>query len=284
MPVAQRRFTAMGTSCALFAVAVDSGRLAEGESWVRHTAARLTRFTPHSELARLNGAAGRWVDVGPDLEELLRESLRAFELSAGLVNVAVLPSMLAIGYTRPMTEGPTEARLAGASPLPPLPHVLSLRRGRARLESGCGIDLGGVAKGWMADRLRERLGPNVLANLGGDLSAGGAGPDGDGWPVGIAGAGVTVTLRDQGAATSSVLRRRWNGLHHLIDPRTGLPAQSGLDVVSVIASDGFGAEVIAKTALLSGPHIARAFCAAHALAWWLGTPSVAAADLQGISA
>src|ERR1700682_1501929 len=114
MPVAQRRFTAMGTSCALFAVGVDPGRWAEGESWVRHTAARLTRFTPDSELARLNGAAGRWVDVGPDLEELLRESLRAFALSRGLVNVAVLPSMLAIGYTRPMSEGPTEARLAGA--------------------------------------------------------------------------------------------------------------------------------------------------------------------------
>jgi FAD:protein FMN transferase len=284
MPVSERRFTAMGTNCALFAVGLDPGQLAGGESWVRRTAARLTRFTPDSELAGLNRAAGRWVDVSPDMDELLRESLRAFELSRGLVNVAVLPSMVAIGYTRPMSEGPTEARLAGALPLPLLPDVLTLRRRRARLESGCGIDLGGVAKGWMADRLCAQLGPNVLANLGGDLRATGAGPDGHGWPVGIAGAGVTVTLRDQGAATSSVLRRRWNGLHHLIDPRTGLPAQSGLEAVSVIACNAFDAEVIAKTALLSGPHIGRSFCAAHALAWWLGTPSLAAADHQRISA
>jgi thiamine biosynthesis lipoprotein len=216
---------------------------------------------------------GAWVDVSPELEELLRESLRAFELSKGLVNVAVLPSMLAIGYTRPLAEGPTQAALGSALPLPPLSDVLTVRRRRARLAPGCGIDLGGVAKGWMADRLRERLGPNALANLGGDLSAGGWGPNGDGWPVGIA--GVTVRLHNQGAATSSILRRRWGGLHHLIDPRTGLPAQTGLEEASVVARTGFDAEVIAKTAVLAGPDVAPTFCAAYALGWWLGTPTLA---------
>jgi FAD:protein FMN transferase len=278
-PVAAHHFEAMGTTCALFAVGIERGRLLEGELWVRRIAARLTRFSPGSELARLNGAMGRWVDVSREMETMLRESLLAFELSKGLVNVAVLPSMLAIGYTRPMSEGPTGAMLVDASPLPPLPDVLTVQRERARLAPGCGIDLGGVAKGWMADRLRERLGPNALANLGGDLSAGGAGPYGDGWPVGIAGAGLTIRLCDQGAATSSVKRRRWAGLHHLIDPRTGLPAHTGLEEVSVIARTGFDAEVIAKTALIAGPDIARAFCAAHALAWWFGTPSLAAARL-----
>src|ERR1700694_773608 len=273
--VSAHHFEAMGTTCALFGVGMDRRRLMEGESWVHRISAGLTRFSSDNEFARLNRSMGTWVDVSPEMEELLRESLRAFELSAGLVNVAVLPSMLAIGYTRPMTEGPTEARLAGASPLPPLPDVLSLRRGRARLAHGCGIDLGGVAKGWMADRLLERLGSNALANLGGDLSSRGVGPAGDGWPVGIA--GVTVMLRDQGAATSSVLRRRWEGLHHLIDPRPGLPAETALEEVSVIASTGFDAEVIAKTALLAGPDVGRAFCRVHALAWWFGAPSLPAA-------
>jgi thiamine biosynthesis lipoprotein len=275
--VTARHFDAMGTSCSLFGVGIDSGKLREGESWVRRFAARLTRFSPDSELARLNRARGRWVDVSAEMEELLRESLRAFEMSKGLVNVAVLPSMLTIGYTRPMSQGPTETNLSDASPLPKLPDVLTVRTGVARLAPGCGIDLGGLAKGWMADRLRARLGPNAIANLGGDLSAGGSGPDGDGWPVGISGAGVTILLRDQGAATSSVRRRRWNGLHHLIDPRTGLSADTGLEDVSVVARTGFDAEVIAKTALLAGPVIARAFCATHAFAWWLRTPSHAAA-------
>ena len=117
---------------------------------------------------------------------------------------------------------------------------------------------------------------NALANLGGDLSASGAGPDGGGWPVGLA--GVTVMLLDHGAATSSVRRRRWAALHHLINPRTGLPSATGLDEVSVVARSGFEAEVIAKTALLVGPDEAPAYCGSKALAWWLApTPGWEAA-------
>lgn len=76
-------------------------------------------------------------------------------------------------------------------------------------------------------------------------------------------------LRDQGAATSSVRRRRWSEVHHMIDPRTGRPCRSGLDEVSVVAASGVDAEVIAKTALLLGPDLAPAYCASHALAWSL---------------
>jgi thiamine biosynthesis lipoprotein len=273
--LAAHHFEAMGTTCALFALGINRGKLLVAEAWIRSIAARLTRFAAGSEVSRLNAATGRWQDVSPELEELLHESLHAFELSRGLVNVAVLPSMLAIGYTRPLSDGPTAPSLGDALPLPSLPDVLTVRSGRARLAPGCGIDLGGVAKGWMADRVLELMGANALANLGGDLSARGAGPDGLGWPVGMG--DKAVRLRDQGAATSSVLRRRWGDVHHLIDPRTGLPSRSGLQEVSVVASTGLQAEVIAKTALLAGPDLAPAICAANSLAWWLGPAHVAAA-------
>jgi FAD:protein FMN transferase len=265
--VQAHRFDALGTSCSLFAVGSTPAQLVEGELWVRQLGARLTRFSPESELSRLNSSGGTWMEISGDLESLLRLSLRAFEMSAGRVNIAVLPAMLAIGYTRPLAEGHSVAVLERAAPLPPLPEVLWVRGGAARLEPGCGLDLGGIAKGWMADRLLERIGPNCVANLGGDLSAAGPGPDGDGWPIGFG--GRTVLLRDCGAATSSVRRRSWEQVHHLIDPRTGLPASTGLDEVSVVATDGFRAEVLAKTALLLGPDLAPAFCAANASAWWL---------------
>jgi FAD:protein FMN transferase len=274
-PVAAHHFEALGTSCSLFGVGVSQGRLMQGELWVRRLGARLTRFSPDSELTSLNSSEGRWVDVSPEMEELLREAIRAFDISAGLVNAAVLPSMEAIGYARPLAEGNTAVALEGVRLLPPLPDVLVVRSGAARLEPGCGLDLGGIAKGWMADRLREWLGPNALANLGGDLSAGGAGPRGDGWPVGLASA--TVMLQEHGAATSSTRRRRWGELHHLIDPRTGLPARTGLDEVSVVARTGFEAEVVAKTVLLLGPDLAPAYCAAKAMAWWLNPSQPGAA-------
>ena len=309
--VESHHFEALGTSCSLFAVGRPHGRLLEGESWVRRLGARLTRFSEDSELSRLNRAAGEWVPISDEMGEILSAALRAHEMSAGLVNVAVLPAMLAVGYTRPLIEGPGVATLESLRPLLPLPDVLELRDGEARVQDGCGVDLGGIAKGWMADRLSETLGPNVVVNLGGDLRARGAGPRGDGWPVSLGGA--TLLLRNQGAATSSTRRRRWGedgrggtpphlwgggpkgrrgeaatrgetpphlwgggpkgrrggSLHHLIDPRTGSPARTGLEEVSVVAASGFEAEVVAKTALLLGPDLAPVYCAAHAMAWWL---------------
>ena len=261
-------FEAMGTRCSIFAAGISRAGLLEAECQVRALAARLTRFEASSEVSRFNASAGAWVSVSPELEALLRESLRAHELSTGLVNVAVLPAMEAAGYTRPLAQGPTAARLEGAGPVPALPDVLEVAIGRARVAPGTGIDLGGLAKGWMADRIAERLGENVLVNLGGDLRARGRGPAGAGWPVGLG--GRTVLLDDHGAATSSVLRRRWGGgLHHLIDPRTGRPSDTGLSEVSVVARTAIDAEVVAKAALIAGPELAPAFCAAHAEAWWL---------------
>jgi len=267
--VEAHHFEALGTSCSLFGLGVSQTQLLKGEFWVRELGTRITRFSDRSELAALNRAEGAWLEISAELEELLREALRAYELSAGLVNVAVLPSMLAIGYTRPLAQGTTTATPEVARPAPPLADVLSVRPKRARLERGCGLDLGGIAKGWMADRLALQLGPDALANIGGDLRAVGPGPGGDGWPVGMGGA--TVMVRDQGAATSSVRRRRWGDLHHLIDPRTGLPSRSGLEEVSVVAVTGCDAEIVAKAALLLGPGLATAYCAAHAQAWWFSS-------------
>lgn len=266
MPPECLRFDALGTTCSLFGIGIARERLLDGERWVRDAGARLTRFSVESELSTLNGAGGRWVEISDEMQVMLGFALRAYEMSHGLVNVAVLPSMIAIGYIRPFGQGPSAAVLDEAKPAPPLPEVLELGEGRARLRDA-GIDLGGIAKGWMADRLCERLGENVLANIGGDLRAAGRGPTGEGWPVAVAGS--TLLLRDQGAATSSIRKRRWGALHHLIDPRTGLPAQTGLTEVSVVAETGFAAEVIAKTALLLGREVAPAYCAANALAWWM---------------
>jgi len=271
--VVSRHFEALGTTCSLFGAGLGPQSLERGEAWVRSLQARLTRFEPDSELSRLNAAAGAWFPVSDELEELLRESLRAWELSGGLVNVAVLPALRGIGYERPLRMGtPGGVEVAAPVALRPLPEVLEVAPGRARLEPGAGLDLGGLAKGWMADRLAERLGENALANLGGDLCARGAGPAGEGWPVDFA--GVTVMLREQGAATSSTRKRAWQmgvqRVHHLIDPRTGAPAESDLTQVSVVASSAARAEVFAKAALLLGSAAATPYLAGRCQAWWLG--------------
>ena len=281
------RFEALGSACHVLGVGLERGRLAWATAWVAERHDRFSRFEPDSELSRLNAAAGRWTDVSPELEGLLRAAFDAHRLSGGLVHAGVLGSMLAIGYTRPLRLGPTAATLAGAAPPPPLPDMLEVEPGRARLRAGTGVDLGGIAKGWLADRLAAELGQNCLVNLGGDLFARGAGPEGEGWPVAVGelpqpsrgrtgeeGNSPTVLLlADQGAATSGVRRRAWQdgdeALHHLIDPRTGRPARTDLSQVSVVAPTAAEAEVHAKAALLLGSGLAPAHLAAHALAWRL---------------
>jgi thiamine biosynthesis lipoprotein len=260
-------FEALGATCHLFGIGPAAGRLAWGADWVVEMGRRLTRFDPDSELSRLNARAGGWVPVGPDLEALLREALRAWELSGGLVHAGCLRAMRATGYTRPLREGLTVTLEPPPGPLPPLPEVLEVRPGRARLAPDTGVDLGGLAKGWMADRLVELLGDNALAELGGDLATRGAGPIGEGWPIDFG--GQSVALHDGAAATSGTWRRRWGGVNHLIDPRTGRPAETDLQEVAVIARTGVEAEVLAKTALLLGAAGAEPFLAAHAMGWAL---------------
>ena len=274
--IERRTFTSLGGECELFAIDATSAALVEAEAWVQRMNSRLTRFSPWSELSRFNDSAftprkptltfGDWVKVSRDLEALLRESLRAYAVSDGLVHVGVLPALRAAGYTRDFDAGPTPPT-AAPPPLAPLPELLEVRAGEARLLQGAAIDLGGIAKGWMADRLAEHLGENVLVNLCGDLFARGGGETGEGWPVGFG--DRTLLLKDMGAATSGTTKRAWEGGHHLIDPRTGRPARTDLTEVSVLASTATDAEIYAKVALLLGSSAAPKWLEGRSRGWSL---------------
>jgi thiamine biosynthesis lipoprotein len=101
----------------------------------------------------------------------------------------------------------------------------------------------------------------VLVNLGGDLRARGVAPAPHGWVVAVddpldTGCTGVLALAGGAIATSTKLRRAWTrgdrSLHHLIDPRTGEPAESGLASVTVVAGDAWRAEVLAKAAFVAG--------------------------------
>jgi thiamine biosynthesis lipoprotein len=124
------------------------------------------------------------------------------------------------------------------------------------------LDLGGIGKGYAVDRacsLLARAG-DCLVNAGGDLAAAG----GRAWPVGVetdAGS-ITLELRSAALATSGRDRRRWRRggkeRHHLIDPRTGCPADTDLLRVTVVAASAVEAEVLAKALFLAGADAALA--------------------------
>ncbi|MBU6335012.1 MAG: FAD:protein FMN transferase [Chloroflexi bacterium] len=244
----------------------------------------LSRFRPTSELSRLNHRAGTgWVALSPVLTAVLDAALRAADASDGLVVPTVLADLERAGYDRDF------ARVASANRRRPAGtrHHADWRairfdaaRGRVALPVGMQLDLGGSAKGWAADLAARRLaehGP-ALVDAGGDIALIGPRRDGSAWPIAVADPHhpeqtLEVLLLDRGAvATSGIDVRRWlqdgQRRHHIIDPRSGSPADTDLLTATVVTGDARTAEMAAKLALILG----RA--AAHD---WLGRqPAIAA--------
>lgn len=230
---------------------------------------RFSRFRPRSLLSRLNN--GETI-VDGWLAEAVSLALKAFEATGGLFNPMVLPALRAAGYDRTFRE------VAGGRPEPgtaPDPRVcLRVEGAEVQLVEGQ-ADLGGIVKGWTTDlaveHLRGRF-PNVFLNAGGDIRCAGSDGAGRGWAMDILAPGEQVTAwqgRLSGAiATSTTLKRRWKttaggAAHHLIDPRSGLPAESPFVQVTVRAEYCRVAEVWAKAVLIGGDEALAGAAAAN---------------------
>jgi FAD:protein FMN transferase len=255
--VIARRFRAMGTDVELLVDAEHAARaLDAAEDEFHRLEALLSRFRPASELSRLNDQ--RSLEPGPDLLEAVELALLARVRTGGRFDPTVHDALVAAGYDRSFELVPADGPAAATATCGG--GVLVDGR-RIELEPGVRLDLGGIGKGFAVERAAVVLavaGP-CLVNAGGDLAV-----RGGSWPVGVETADGQITLElDRGAiATSGRDRRRWrrNGheQHHLIDPRTGAPAESDLLRVTVVASDAVEAEVWAKALFLAGEKAAAA--------------------------
>ena len=272
MPLVRRTFRAMGTSCELVVAATPEDEphaqraLAAGLAEVETCERVLTRFDPTSDLSRLNAGAGAWVEVDSRLVASLRAAVRMRTATDGRFDPTILAPLLAAGYDRTFEE------LAHRRPR----AVAGWRAGaeisvdedgcRALVESGGAVDLGGIGKGFSADRAVESMRLawpalyGALADLGGDLAFHGRPLDSDTWRVAVAQPGAdgsklaTLALSRGAVATSGRDRRRFGPartLHHLIDPATGAPAVAGPLAVTVVADDGAKAEALATAFAIS---------------------------------
>ncbi len=225
----------------------------------------LSRFRPASELMRFNAQAGTWVNVSDVLWEALRTARHMSLLTDGLFNPFVLNALTAIGYDRSFDTGLDSAHAAAAHAVPDWRCLkLDTAAQRARIPAHSALDLGGIGKGWAAQHLLQQSAISLpaLMDFGGDIVAQGAPTGQAGWIVAIADPFAEapllhVRLRDQSIATSGTDYRRWrdsNGQvqHHLIDPRTGRPAQTDILTLSVIHPSIVYAEAYAKAGLLMG--------------------------------
>ncbi len=227
----------------------------------------LSRFMADSELSRLNQSAGTPVAVSDLLYSVLATALTAARATEGVYDPAMLEQLEKIGYDRtfddirasdfdPIIPGEPGGRWRGIKVNPIYREVT--------LPSGVKLDFGGIAKGMAVDAALERLDEyNIsaaLVNAGGDLAVLGHPPTGDVWAIAVPGRERywSLPLYHGAVATSGIAHRNWrqgNVLrHHLLDPRTGLPAQSDLWSVTVVADRCEQAEVAAKVAFILGSH------------------------------
>lgn len=256
-----RHFNAMGSTCELMVLGAGQAALERCEERVRAEEARFTRFVRDSELAHLNAGDGRYLPVSPEMFAMLEAAMWAYEESGGLVNAAILPALAAAGYDRPFRQGLTQPAYLEPTQVPPLPQVLILDAATrsVALAPGAALDLGGIVKGALADILIDELGDEAVCNLGGDVRVRGKGPEGDGWHIGLCDRSA-VALTDGAVCTSGTTVRRWGqSMHHLIDPKTGMPVKTDLSEVSVVTDSALRGEVYAKCAILLGASAGLAF-------------------------
>jgi FAD:protein FMN transferase len=248
---------------------------------------RFTRFSETSELSQLNRSAGSWYRPSADLYQLVELAYRQYQLTDGLFNPAILSDLKRAGYDRsleivqavgcgnvtpPYNNADGTRTDNSGKGIPPFGRRdFSAVRfddnlGTLLLPVGLEIDLGGIAKGWIAERTAQVMAKTTLAgavSAGGDIYMYGI-PDGqESWTIELEdprNPENVLTILDIGpgaVATSSVARRVWrqgdHQRHHLIDPRTGEPADTPWLSVTVIAPEATTAEVFAKALLIAGP-------------------------------
>jgi FAD:protein FMN transferase len=237
--------------------------------WFEEWEKTLSRFLPDSELTQLNFHSEIPVPVSETFWEVLFAALDMERESGGLVSPTLLNAMVACGYDRDfelINSNSQNAWLNSYLPTKLTSSDISLDSASRTvyLPYGLQLDLGGIAKGWAANKAAERLAVtgSALVNAGGDIAIKNITGKGMKWSVGIVdpmnegdflktlftcGGGVATSGRDYRHWMQGDLER-----HHIIDPRTSQPAQSDVLTATVIAPDAIEAEMAAKTALILG--------------------------------
>ena len=265
---------AIGTGVRLV---VNDGDLAAARSAVERVLADVdlaySRFRPDSELVALNANRGKQVRVSPLLARAIGGSLAAARSTGGAVDPTIGRALRITGYDDDWsriagTSRPLELRLAPAPGWSVIAFDTAART--VRVPADVELDLGSTGKGLASDLCAaaalEAAGPGagILVSLGGDVAVVGKAPDG-GWRILMAedssaeadAPGEVVAIERGGLATSSTTVRRWKSdqgvtAHHIVDPRTGLSADTPWRTATVVAETCDAANAASTACIVLG--------------------------------
>lgn len=226
-----------------------------------------------SDVWRINHAGGEPVEVAEETITILTCAERISELSGGAFDITIEPVMELWNFT-----GTTGAELPGADEIAAAAALTDYRKlvingNVVTLPQSMRIDLGGIAKGFIADAIGEYLrGQNVkhaLLNFGGNIVLIADKPDGSAWTIGVqdpdmpGNSIVNVAAIDNSLVTSGIYERGFtlDGVlyHHILDTQTGWPVQNELASVTIIADNSMLADALSTACLAMGLDRARTF-------------------------
>lgn len=258
----QQSKTALGSAVLLTIVANEPPAAIFSGLWqmIYEFDSAYSRFRLDSQVTYLNNAAGQPIDVSEDFERLLAATQAMAMQTDGLFNPFILPALETAGYKQswapnPATINPpdySEREVVG-------PDNIKLNDHQVLIPNNTAVDLGGIGKGYLLERLAEYLRAvrikDYWLSLGGDILAQGSDHNDEPWAITIARATdpgqvlATVTILKGEAwavATSGVTKRQGKGWHHIIDPGTGLPAKTDILTATVCLPSAVEADVYAS--------------------------------------
>jgi len=230
----------------------------------------LSRFLPDSEISRVNGSAGiKSEKVSLETYDVLSKAVEFSRCFPGCFDVTIAP-LATLWHTA--KESLAQPDASSIQQVLPLVNYRDLILDPWEMTAGLGdagqsVDLGGIGKGFAGDRIREvfkRFGiSSAYSNLGGNVVTVGAKPDGSPWQIGIQHPRQenrligSVSVVDKTVVTSGDYQRCFTdsqGIrhHHILDPTTGYPSESGLISVSIVAEKSVAADTLSTILFVAG--------------------------------
>ena len=231
----------------------------------------LSRTVATSYIYKLNESGSAL--VSDETAKLLQNAMEYSAATNGLFDVTVAPLVSLWGITTDSPRVPSQGEIDALLPLVGSGHI-HLDGQTVTLDSGCAVDLGGIAKGYASDRVAEVLKQYAVTgaavSLGGNVYVCGQKPDGTAWSVAVQDPqktdayAMTLELTDVFAVTSGGYQRYFTGedgtvYQHILDPRTGYPARTDLLSVTVIGQNGTMADAYSTALYVMGEQAACDF-------------------------
>ena len=226
----------------------------------------LSRTIEGSDVWNLNHANGQPVEVSDDTLAILDAARQVSEYSDGAFDVTIAPVSTMWDFTSGAAVVPDAEKIEAAAALVDYTKII-VDGNRVTLPAGMMIDLGGIAKGYIADAVKgylyDRGVRSAILSFGGNIVAIGVKPDGSPWKVGIqdidqpTGAYMLVALNRGGSTvTSGIYERGFEAdgvyYHHILDAKTGWPVQNELASVTIFSESSMWGDALATAAFALG--------------------------------